>query len=51
VADGGKCSDLILGADQDNICGKRLSQGPGRDLGTDPARIAQRNRYPRLLTT
>ena len=51
VAGGGKCSDLILGADQDNICGKRLGQGAGRDLGTDSPRIAQRNRYPRIPTT
>jgi len=51
VAGGGKCGDLIFRADQDNICGKRLGQSACGDLGTDPARIAQRNRYSRVLTT
>jgi len=51
VAGGGKCGDLILRADQDNICGKRLGQSACSDLGTDPAGIAQRNRYSRVPTT
>jgi len=51
VSGGGKFGDLILSADQDNIRGERLGQGAGRDLGTDPARIAQGNRYSRVPTT
>ena len=47
VGGGGKRGDLILGPDHDDVRRDRLSQRTGGDLGTDPPRVAQRNRDAR----